>query len=264
MQRPGCLPEDHRKDLECLADVYWWHIHRRKVVLWLVNRFLSAHQGHRYLDVGCGPGATTHLIAEELSRSGLLDLDSPGSVAGMDVDPELKEPCEKYGVAFELVDLDQEDSLGGGDGFSLFTLLDVLEHLKNPQALLSGLRSKLAPGALGIVTVPAFEQLYSSWDVGLGHHRRYTMSGLVSILQQGGYEVLYSSYLYGFAFFPAYLVRRLGKRQKQPPLQGLEFPRVPSWMNILMGWICAAERKYLRWGRLPLGTSVVAAVRKKG
>ena len=65
-------------------------------------------------------------------------------------------------------------------------LMDVLEHVADDCGLLHDAIAGSAPGSRVIVTVPAFGWLWSGHDVFLGHHRRYTLTGVEAAAAQGG------------------------------------------------------------------------------
>jgi SAM-dependent methyltransferase len=252
------LPEAHLGQLDQLADWYWWHVHRAETAVDLAARFLSGRRPlSRYADIGCGPGSTTRYVARRLVARGVLD---PGAeVIGLDSDPRLAEMCRRNGVRFIPMDATRPGGLKGGP-FDVFTVFDVLEHLEAPQDLLVPLRSSLGAGSIGVVTVPAFPMLFSHWDVVAGHHRRYRRRELADLLRRCGYEVLWSSYLHAYAFPPA-LLRRRGDKPRRGDAE-LEFPRVPAWLNRALrsaGWL---ERRWFRVAAAPVGTSVVAALRR--
>lgn len=69
--------------------------------------------------------------------------------------------------------------------FDLILLLDVIEHVEDDQALLAGLvREKLRHGAMVLVSVPAWQALYTRHDLFLGHYRRYRPAELHRLLAQ--------------------------------------------------------------------------------
>ena len=58
--------------------------------------------------------------------------------------------------------------------FDTILMLDVLEHVPNPEQMLGSAKRVLAPDGRIVITVPAFECLWTSHD-DLNHHlRRYT------------------------------------------------------------------------------------------
>lgn len=58
--------------------------------------------------------------------------------------------------------------------FDLGLLLDVIEHVEDDVALLRTVVERLPAGGQVLVSVPAWPALFSSHDVALRHHRRYT------------------------------------------------------------------------------------------
>lgn len=228
------LPEAHLADLDALASSYWWHVVRTRHVAGAVDGSVRS-----YLDLGCGPGATTREVARAVGAS---------RVVGLDFDPRLKDPCRKNGVEFHQADLEKGVLALSGERFDFWTAMDVLEHLNDPAELLRGLRPSLAEGAVGVVTVPAFPFLFSDWDRALGHRRRYTRGTLRELLEGAGYTIHTMRFLYGFAFLPAIL-----RRKKKAG--NAEFPRVAAPLNAFLKFAGTHEPP------MPFGTTLLAVVR---
>ena len=112
-------------------------------------------------------------------------------------------------------------------------MLDVLEHVDDPVAVLRDLHSLAVPGASLIVTVPAFRFLWSEWDRVLGHKTRYTIRQLRADLLAAGWRTSSVRYIFNFMFFPAFFRSLLLRRS----IARSEFPRVPPLLNeILIAW----------------------------
>lgn len=79
-------------------------------------------------------------------------------------------------------------------------LLDVLEHVDDEHAFLEGVLKKLKPPANLIITVPAFQFLFSSHDHFLDHKRRYTRKQIITVLTQAGIKVERCFYFYTSLF----------------------------------------------------------------
>ena len=101
-------------------------------------------EGKRALDVGCGAG----LLAEPLARLG-------ASVTAIDAAPELIEVARIHAQGAGLA-IDYRatavEQLGGQ--YDLVTAMEVIEHVADPQAFVTGLGSRLAPGGLLILSTP--------------------------------------------------------------------------------------------------------------
>jgi len=58
-----------------------------------------------------------------------------------------------------------------------------------------------------LLTVPAFQTLWSSEDDTAGHYRRYRLNQLKELAQTAGFSVTYINYFFEFLFFPILFVR---------------------------------------------------------
>lgn len=101
--------------------------------------------GKRALDVGCGAG----LLTEPLARLG-------ADVTGLDAAPEsiavAKAHADGQGliVDYRTGELSQLE----GQRFDLITSMEVIEHVADPAAFVTGLAKRLAPGGLLVVSTP--------------------------------------------------------------------------------------------------------------
>ena len=103
-------------------------------------------QPERVLDIACGAGYGSQLLAQQ--RAGI-------SVLGVDVSEAAIDYARTHysapNVEFRVSDaLDFEDT----DGFDSIVSLETVEHVKAPGALLSHLSSLLRPGGVLIASVP--------------------------------------------------------------------------------------------------------------
>ena len=144
----------------------------------------------RVLDVGAGDGYLLGALQAALGfrRAIAQDIHLTESLAG-----ELSQP----GVEFvrELSDPEYRAEL--------ILLLDVLEHVEDPAALLSQLaRERLAAGGRVLITVPAFQALYTEHDRALKHFRRYSRAQVIEQVQRAGLSVIESGYLFASLLVP--------------------------------------------------------------
>lgn len=97
----------------------------------------------RVLDVGCGDGTfARHLVTRGCA------------VVGIEIDKEKAERAGEWCERVIVSDLDDLDIDLGDDRFSVICCLDVLEHLKDPTAVLRRLADALAPGGRIILSIP--------------------------------------------------------------------------------------------------------------
>lgn len=84
-----------------------------------------------------------------------------------------------------------------GTEVDLVLLLDVLEHIEDPATYLRQVvRDRLARNGWLVVTVPAFQVLFSEHDRRLRHFRRYSREAIAQVVAAAGFEVVDSGYLF--------------------------------------------------------------------
>jgi SAM-dependent methyltransferase len=149
-------------------------------------------RGLRVLDAGCAGGYLSEVLAGRGFEVTAIDL--PGSEASDD----LHRP---RGVEFIAADLN--DGLPALCGrFDFILCADVLEHLRDPLALLRDCRKCLADGGALLASLPNSGHAYFRWNVLMGrfpqhdlglfdrtHLRFYTWDGWVELLHRGGFRI---------------------------------------------------------------------------
>ncbi len=158
-------------------------------------------------------------------------------------------------VKVEGIKLPFEDS-----SFDILVAFDVLEHLEDDKAALAEWRRILKPGGLLMVTVPAYQWLWSVHDESLHHYRRYSAAKLHRLLNTQGYRVLKRSYAIAFSF-PLIVIFRLfnsvsGIQQKSSHVY---LPTPINWAFIQLLRTEAFMQKYINF---PFGTSILVVGKK--
>ena len=90
----------------------------------------------------------------------------------------------------------------------LILFMDVLEHVDDDVGLLKEYVNKVSQGANFLISVPAFQFLWSGHDVFLEHKRRYRLNQIEDVVQKAGLRVKYGAYYFG-AVFPIVVVIRM-------------------------------------------------------
>ncbi len=225
---------------------HWWF--RSKAAF--VSSALRRHAAHRadapLVDVGAGAGGTTSLLG--LPPRQLVTVDGSEVLC--------RQARHRHAL---LTAVAMGEAVPFRDGAAgVVTLLDVIEHLDEPEEVLREARRVLADEGRLVVNVPAHAWLWSSADVYLGHRRRYTRPLLRRHLEASGFRVVWMSHVFSWLVVPVWLARRL---QSDPERQlGLDRPSAVVEAAALV--LTRLERALVRWCPLPLGTSILCVAAK--
>jgi 2-polyprenyl-3-methyl-5-hydroxy-6-metoxy-1,4-benzoquinol methylase len=142
--------------------------------------------GTKLLDVGCSSGAFL-MAARELG----LDAE------GVEISPEAAEAARKADFRVHTGLL--EDARYPAESFDAVALIELLEHLRDPRALLAECRRILRPGGVLMATTPngaswTAGAMGARWDVfslrGMGGHVSFFNPGSLRLLaERAGFEV---------------------------------------------------------------------------
>ncbi len=233
-----------------LDEHHWWYRGRRHILNAELSR-LPLPANARLLDAGCGSGRT------------LQELKRYGEASGIELSPEAAEIARGRGDLEVRIGRLEELPWESGT-FDLITCMDVIEHTPDDRATLRELRRVARPGGWLIVTVPAYQALWSPHDVANHHYRRYVRGMLAPAAREAGWEVLRMTSFNSLLLAPAAVVR-LSQRWRQPVVDGDYKPELrlgPAWLNDLLERAMLWEAGWLGKGRtLPAGLSLMAVLR---
>ncbi|RYH06629.1 bifunctional 2-polyprenyl-6-hydroxyphenol methylase/3-demethylubiquinol 3-O-methyltransferase UbiG [Tropicimonas sp. IMCC6043] len=217
------------------ADSHWYYVSKARMVARHLPR-----SPREILDVGAGLGWFSRWFLDNGHGEQATCVD-PGYEAEREEDLNGGRRVS-YVRAVERTDAD------------LFLLMDVLEHVDDDVALLKEYWDKAAPGTVFVITVPAFEFLWSAHDDYLDHRRRYTRARLAKTIRAVGAEPRLLHYYFG-SIFPIAVAVRLLKRKSDADSSDMR--PMPAPINTILTAICGIEAQLTRWNRLA-GLSVVA------
>jgi SAM-dependent methyltransferase len=230
-------------------DHHWWYRGRRRIIRAELDR-LPLGPRARVLDAGCGSGRT------------LEELVDYGDAAGIELDGDAAELARMRGIGEVQVGT-LEQLPWPSETFDLITCLDVIEHIADDRAALAELRRVCRPGGFALVTVPAYQALWSLHDEANHHHRRYSRRALRNAADDSGWTVVRMSSFNTVLLAPAAIIR-LGQRQfgtGNGYTNDLDLG--PKWLNDVLEQPLRLEAGWLRHGRtLPAGLSLLAVLRK--
>jgi SAM-dependent methyltransferase len=221
---------------------HWWFT-ARAVILERLLASLSLPRPARILEIGCGAGAN------------LPVLRAFGSVAAVEQDSFSRDQARARHDA-EVLPGSLPDDLPYADRrFDLVCLFDVLEHVERDEDALRAARERLAPEGVMIVTVPAYQWLYSAHDRSSHHLRRYTARRLENIAGAASLRPVrlgyYNTFLFPFAAIGRLASRGAGGTGEDP----LVLPPAP--LNRLLHRVFAAESALIGRTFFPYGLSVI-------
>jgi len=243
------MDRDYELQTHQVEDRHWWYRGRRTVIDGvLASLGLPAHA--RILDAGCGSGRN------------MVELSRRGSVTGVELSPTSAALARARGVG-EVVEGSVLEMDFPDGSFDLAVSLDVVEHLQDDLAALRELRRAVAPGGALLLTVPAYQWLWSGHDVINHHHRRYTRRSLQRVAEQAGWHQVRTTYFNSLLLPVAIMLRALDRVDaKNTTESSLDLWVPPGALNWLLERPLALEAAMIRrGGRIPGGLSLLAVFR---
>jgi 2-polyprenyl-3-methyl-5-hydroxy-6-metoxy-1,4-benzoquinol methylase len=146
------------------------------------------------LELGCGPGSQSRVFREQLGCR----------IVGIEIDAGRAERARAYCDEVHVANLETSDLYGFVEGkcFDVIVCSDVLEHLRDPGALLVKLKGFLKPDGYLVVSIPnvthasvVYEMIHGRFEYrGEGlldatHVRFYSCSSALSLVEESGYWV---------------------------------------------------------------------------
>lgn len=146
------------------------------------------------LEIGCGPGSQSKVFREQLGCD----------VVGVEIDPVRAEKARAYCREVHVANLDTDDlgTILKDEKFDVVVCADVLEHLRNPEALLVKLKLFLKADGYLVTSIPnithasiVYEMVHGRFDYkseGLldsTHIKLFSCASALSLIENAGYWV---------------------------------------------------------------------------
>ncbi|HEV7163750.1 MAG TPA: methyltransferase domain-containing protein [Solirubrobacteraceae bacterium] len=242
------MDRDYELQTHQAEDRHWWYRGRR-TVLDVVVAGLGSSEPARILDAGCGSGRN------------MVELARHGSVTGIELSETSVALARDRGAGEVLAGSILEMPFAE-DSFDLAVSLDVIEHLEDDLAALRELRRVVAPGGSLLVTVPAYQWLWSGHDEINHHHRRYTRRSLQRVAEQAGWHQTRTTYFNSLLLPVAIVLRVLDRVNTKTTESSLDLWVPPEPLNWTLERPLALEAALIkRGGRIPAGLSLLAVFR---
>jgi SAM-dependent methyltransferase len=146
-----------------------WETERARFFRGLIAHHLGDQRPRRVLDIGAGDGWFAGELSDEMSGDCEIvcwDVNYRSADLRADLPPAVIRTADEPDGMFDLV-----------------LLLDVIEHIEDDGGFLdTAVLPHLTERSLVVVSVPAYQRLFSSHDDALAHHRRYSPRRLHEVL----------------------------------------------------------------------------------
>ena len=231
---------------------HFWFTMRNHFIIDLLSKVQNGKRGDRFVEFGSSNG----LVMSKLEEQGWSVLGNDMHLSGLCnalpivAGPLICAPLEK--VRF----VDPVEAVG---------FFDVIEHLDDDYGALEHAVEQLKPGGYLAVTVPAFQELWSQFDLILGHKRRYSIEQLDELFKRLSLQTVTLRYAFFFSYPIVRLQRKLIKGDSLSLEQRRKYYRPPyPVINTLLESLCRIELMLVKIGfRPPFGTSVMGLARKE-
>lgn len=217
---------------------HWYYKHKSLMILRAIKKHTQTYSP--VIDVGSGSGFFAEQVRESFGSEIVICVDSNYNSYQIGYHDGIKyqtEPPNERG--------------------NLYLFVDVLEHVEDPEALLTKYAANSNPGAVFVLTVPAFMSLWSPHDVYLDHFKRYTLKELETLASKCRLEILEARYLFAPIFPLVYLYRKVFKN-RQP---SSDLKAASLFINSLFGLLLKME--IITKSNRVFGTSVFVVARLK-
>src|SRR5215472_9780265 len=147
---------------------------------WIL-RYFAPYLGKNIVEIGAGSGTFSQLLLDRKNTMQLVPFEAAANLLPLlrrrFTDPRVQLHC---GTFDPRVLAQSPDSV---------VLVNVLEHVRDDDLLLSQIHASLRTGGSLLLFVPAFQWNYGSLDQAFEHYRRYTGIELEKKIQDAGFRL---------------------------------------------------------------------------
>ena len=236
---------------------HFWHVGRCELIFDVISRNIPHSSDCRMLEIGCGNGGVLDLL-----RRNNIDME------GGDIFIEGLRCCRERTGSAPLYQIDVL-ALPFKEEYEIIGLFDVLEHIEDDEKALSEINVALKKEGHLILTVPAFQVLWSQKDETARHRRRYSKKNLIAKLELSGFSVHKITYFVCFLFPLLAFMRLIGrlfykqKDQDGGSTDSIENKIIPI-VNQFFLLSLRIEKYLIRNINLPFGASIIVTAKKIG
>ena len=220
---------------------HWWFESRKNIIEKILHQNIK--KNITILDYGSGSGVNVKM----LSKFGKVNIFEPHKQTA-------KYLNKKYSSKqFKIL------KKRSNRKYDLIVLADVLEHIKKDKKKIIELTRKLKKNGKILITVPAYQVLFTKKDIILGHYRRYTIHEIKNIFKE--FRIKKLSYFNFFLFLPISISLIIYKILKSDFIDSAE-KKPNSFLNFILFSIFNFESKIINIFDFPFGISILGVFEK--
>ncbi len=224
---------------------HWYYATKYLYVREFVQRNCAIGHAVTIADFGCGSGVFLEALAREFQ-------DPQWRFHGVDVN--FLSPPQSTDARITYHKRLPENVI-----VDLFLFMDVIEHVPEDTSFLG--KIFLTHGSSvsrAFITVPAFEILWSSHDVYLGHYRRYNIRSLTAAIPPG-VRISRPYFLYA-TLFPIVALLRVARRWRSSKPKS-DLTKAPPLVNHALTLLFRLEKLFLRRSNHSFGLTLAVEAR---
>jgi len=223
---------------------HWWFKARREILNYQIKKY-SKKKNMSILDFGSGSGTNINMLSE---------------YGKVDVYEKDKETSNFLKKKYKQKRISVLKKCFSKKKYDLILAADVIEHIKKDKKVINQLNKILKKNGLLIVTVPAYQFLFSKKDKDLKHYRRYNDKNLCRLFNSKFIKIKISYYNFllfipislAIIFFKVINYQFINDVEKKPNLI----------INYILYSIFRLEKFILNFINLPFGISVLSVYKK--
>ena len=224
---------------------HWWIRTRFNYINEIIKYYNS--NNINIVEYGCGTCNNIYYLLKRSPHSSIIK-----SIIGIDPNlTNLEIPDWAIGSNCML-----KNSFPSSSKADIVIAMDVLEHIQDDYSALKEWKQALKPNGLLLISVPAFQHLWSSHDIFLGHYKRYNKKDLNELVESAGFHTVKIHYAFSFIYPLVLLLRKLLPQNYN---RNSDLKKSNKFINIILSFVGYIE--YKLGGSNYFGTSVVGIFR---
>ena len=249
------MEQHHYEDMYKTQNSHWWFVGRRNIIKSQIRK-LNLKKESEILEVGCGTGGNIELLTKF------------GNVSAFEMNEYAlrtsKKIAKKINFSIELSPGYCPDNIPFKEKkFDFICMLDVLEHIEEDDTTISNLKNKLNENGHILITVPAYNWLWSKHDEINHHKRRYSKGSIKKLIQSKNMKLIKLSYFNSFLFPIAAAVRLLDLEKNIDEREINKNSVNNRIFNWLLTKIFSFERHLIKFFSFPFGLSIILILKNE-